>query len=301
MYQGSIVALITPFDEEGNVDFVVFRKLIRFHLKQKTQGIVVCGTTGESVTLSEEEQFDLLKVALEEAKGKLPIIMGTGTNDTKVSILRTIKAKKIGADACLVIVPYYNRPSFDGCFEHFSQIARVGLPMIVYHHPGRTGVKLQTEQLLKICNLDGVIGLKESSGDLNLVAEFIEACRTPVFSGDDALTIPMVALGAVGVISVAANAIPAKFSELVENCLAGNFFQARELFHQIFPFCKSLFLDTNPQGIKYAVSLVVGCKYQVRLPLVKSSKEIQDKIKETLSKCTSIEINIPQECLSINV
>jgi len=293
VYKGSIVALITPFDDAGNVDFVAFRKLIHFHLKQETQGIVVCGTTGESVTLSEDEQFDLLKVALEEAQGKLPIIMGTGTNDTKVSISRTTKAKNMGADACLVIVPYYNRPSFDGCFEHYSQIAQVGLPMIVYHNPGRTGVKLHAEQLAKICNLEGVIGLKESSGDLNLVAEFIDICRTPVFSGDDALTIPMVALGAVGVISVAANAIPAKFSEFVEYCLAGNFFKARELFRQISPFCKSLFLDTNPQGIKYAVSLVVGCKYQVRLPLVKSSKEIQDTIKGSLSKCTSIEINTP--------
>jgi 4-hydroxy-tetrahydrodipicolinate synthase len=202
-----------------------------------------------------------------------------------MSIRRTEKAKSMGADACLVIFPYYNRPSFDGCMEHFSAIAAVGLPVIVYHHPGRTGIKCSAEQLKRICEISGVIGLKESAGDLTLIADFISICSTPVFSGDDALTIPIIVLGGKGAISVAANAIPCKFAQMVELCLAGHFSEAREIFLKISPFCQSLFLDTNPQGIKYAVSLLTNSAYNLRLPLVRSSEEIQNHIKRTLFVC----------------
>ncbi|NDD58652.1 MAG: 4-hydroxy-tetrahydrodipicolinate synthase, partial [Chlamydiae bacterium] len=251
MKTGSWVAMVTPFDASGEVDYDCFRKLIRWHEESKTQGIVICGTTGEVSNLTEEEQFSLLQVATEEVKGKIPLIMGIGTNSTLSSLRRVKIAQEMGADAGLAIVPYYNRPSFEGCYLHFSQLAKEGLPLIVYHHPGRTGVRFSAEQLCMLCSIPGVIGIKDSSGDLDLMAELATLSRTLIFSGDDTLTLPMIAVGAVGVISVAANVLPSEMNTWVNECVNGNYQEAREHMRAMFPLFKSLALDSNPQGIKY--------------------------------------------------
>ncbi|MCX6989280.1 MAG: dihydrodipicolinate synthase family protein [Chlamydiae bacterium] len=185
MLKGSIVALITPFLPSEAVDYSHFRELISWHIKEKTDGFVICGTTGEAPTLSDDEQMQLLRIAIDESDGKLPVIMGTGSNDTRTCMRKTKEAKENGADAALVIVPYYNKPSFQGCLAHFTQVASVGLPLIIYHHPGRTCLKFTAQQLSQICQIPGVIGLKESSGDLDLIAEFMQTSSVSVFSGDD--------------------------------------------------------------------------------------------------------------------
>lgn len=282
MIQGSLVALITPFLENGDVDFKAFERLIDWHIEQKTNGLVICGTTGESPTLLWEEQKELLRIAVQKAKGQLFIIMGTGTNDTRSSAFRTKEAQEIGADACLVIVPYYNKPTADGCYEHFSQVASEGLPVILYHHPGRTGIKLSATDLKRILSIPGIMGIKESSGDLELVSEIIRGCKTRVFCGDDTLTLPMISLGACGVISVVANIIPAAWSDFCSTCLSGDFRSARIYHEKFLPLCKSLFQDTNPQGVKYAASLLGLCLPILRLPLLPPKDEIKGKIENEM-------------------
>jgi 4-hydroxy-tetrahydrodipicolinate synthase len=282
MLKGSLVALITPFLESEELDLDCFRELIDWHIQETTDGIVVCGTTGEAPTLSQAEQIDLLRAAVEQVQGRIPVIMGTGSNDTKTACIKTQEAKANGADAALVIVPYYNKPSFEGCLHHFQRVARVGLPIVIYHHPGRTSLKFTATQLVELCQIPGVIGLKESSGDLDLIAEFMHTSSTPVFSGDDTLTLPMVAMGASGSISVAANAIPKKWRDLVSYCLKDDFILARQTMRHLLPFCKTLFLDTNPQGIKYAMSLIGKCQPFLRSPLIQSNPLIQSTIQQAL-------------------
>lgn len=284
MIQGSIVAIVTPFSKNGHVEYDTFRDLISWHLDQGTDGVVIAGTTGESPTLNSKEKNKLLQVAIEEVKGRIPVIMGTGSNDTLSTIENTIEAKKLGADACLVIVPYYNRPSFEGCYEHYKSVANIGLPVIVYHHPGRTGVRLTASQLKEICSIDGICGLKESSGDVDLCLEFIRTCSKPLFSGDDTLTLPLIALGAKGVISVAANVIPKEWKEFTHLCLKGDFEQARSLLYKYTPLCRSLFLDSNPQGVKCALSVMQKIEPHVRLPLLSSKETVKSQIVKALSE-----------------
>ncbi|MCX6989941.1 MAG: 4-hydroxy-tetrahydrodipicolinate synthase [Chlamydiae bacterium] len=282
MLQGSIAAIITPFLENGEVDFIGFRNLVLWHIEEKTDALVICGTTGEGSTLSPEEQIELLRSAVREAKGRVPVIMGTGTNDTRVSARNTEAAKENGADGCLVIVPYYNKPTFEGCYEHFSRIANVGLPVIVYHHPGRTGIKFSAEQLSDLCLIPQVIGIKDASGDIQLAAEFMRISSASFFSGDDALTLPLIALGAKGVISVVANVIPGPWKELVASCIEGDYTRARVLLAKYLPLCNALFLETNPQGVKYAVSLLKRCEPYLRLPLIEPKEVVKEQIARAL-------------------
>lgn len=282
MLQGSIPAIITPFHANGEVDYESFRNLVLWHIEEKSDGIVVCGTTGESPTLSDEEQLELLRIAVREAKCRIPIIMGTGTNDTKSSLIKTEQAKQNGASACLVIFPYYNRPTFEGCYEHFNRIASVGLPVLLYQHPGRTGIKFSAQQLSELCKIPGVIGIKEASGDVDLAAELMRISSTAVFTGDDALTLPLIALGAKGVISVIANVIPRQWHDLVTTCLAGDFVSARAQMALYAPLCKSLALETNPQCVKYAVSLLKRCEPYLRLPLIQPKDTVKEQIAKDL-------------------
>jgi 4-hydroxy-tetrahydrodipicolinate synthase len=282
MFRGSLVALITPFFANGEIDYEAFRNLVAWHIEQNTNGIVIAGTTGEGPTLSFEEQMELLKIAKQESLGRIPIIVGTGSNDTRISIMRTQQAKNLGADACLVIVPYYNKPTFEGCLEHFRRISEVNLPVIVYHHPGRTGIKFSASQLSQLASIRGVIGVKESSGDMELAAELIRNTSTAVFSGDDSLTLPMIALGAQGVISVAANVIPRHWSFFCDLCLKGQFYEAKKEWDKVADFCKTLFLEVNPQPVKYAVSLLKRCEPHVRLPLLLPKEDVKIKISKAL-------------------
>lgn len=282
MIKGSVAALITPFNPSGEVDFPAFRNLVQWHIEEKTDGLVVCGTTGEAPTLSEEEQLELLRIAVKEAKGRIPVIMGTGTNDTKSSIINTELAMQNGADGCLVIFPYYSRPTFEGCLEHVRRIAKVGLPVILYHHPGRTGIRFNAPQLAEFCQIPGIVGIKETSGDTELAAELMRICPTTVLTGDDTLTLPIIALGGKGVISVVANAIPREWREFVHTCLSGNFALARQQMDRLAPLCKALALETNPQCIKYAVSLLKRAEPYLRLPLIQPKDPVKEQIAKAL-------------------
>lgn len=282
MLIGSFVALITPFLENGDVDYQSFASLVDWHISEGTDGLVICGTTGEGPTLLWQEQKELLKIAVERAKGRVCIVMGTGTNDTRSTCLRTKEAKELGADACLVIVPYYNKPSFEGCYKHFEKVSEANLPWILYHHPGRTGLKFSAKEIQSIISLPNANGIKDSSGDLELVSEVIRTCSTSVMCGDDLLTLPMMSLGAKGVISVVANVIPRQWKEFCRYALLGDWKNARALHQKFAPLCRALFLETNPQGIKYAVSVLGRCSSTLRLPLICPKEVVKRQIEEQI-------------------
>ena len=229
---------------------------------------MIAGTTGESATLSHHELFSLIEIAVAEAHHRIPIIAGTGSASTEEALKKTIAAKRLGADACLVVFPYYNRPTFEGCKAHFQKISECGLPTVAYHHPGRTGVRMTTKQLIEICSLPGVIAIKESSGDVDFALELIQSTDKAVISGDDSLTLPLIACGAKGVISIVGNVIPREWAYFVHCNLDGRLEEARRSFKAISPLCKSLVLETNPQCVKYAVSLIQKCDPFLRLPLL---------------------------------
>ena len=268
MFKGSVVAIITPFTVDGEVDFKAFKELIDWHALEGTHAIVCCGTTGEAPTLSTEEQMEIFKAAIDVSNKRVPIIAGTGTYDTRKTVEKTKKAKALGADGCLVVVPYYSRPTPEGCIAHYTEVSKVGLPTIVYHHPGRTGIKLSAQVLAEIAELPSMVAIKEASGGLELIEEIRKISDVPVFSGDDSLTYGMMERGAVGVISVVANVIPKAWKEMTENFLQGNRKASKELETLYATLVQSLGLETNPQCVKYAVSLLGKCQPNLRLPLL---------------------------------
>jgi 4-hydroxy-tetrahydrodipicolinate synthase len=287
MFKGSIVAIVTPFTQEGEVDDRAFKELIDWHAEQGTDAIVCCGTTGEAPTLSSEEQQHIFKTALDVSKKRVPIIAGTGTYDTRKTVERTRKAKELGVAGCLVVVPYYSRPTPEGCIAHYAEVSKVGLPIIVYHHPGRTGVSLSAEALAEVAKLSSVVAIKEASGGLELIQEIQQISEIPIFSGDDTLTFAMMELGAVGGISIVANVIPKAWSEMIQSFLQGNKERARELNAQYAPLFQAMVMETNPQCIKYAVSLLGKCKPCLRLPLLEPRKTNKLKILQALTEHTS--------------
>jgi 4-hydroxy-tetrahydrodipicolinate synthase len=278
MIQGSIVALITPFLADGMVDFEGFRKLVSWQIEQGSDALVVCGSTGESSTLSSIEQKQLIEIAALEANGRIPIIAGTGTNDTRVSVERTIQAKEAGADACLVILPYYNKPTLEGCKAHFKKIAECTLPIIVYYHPGRTGLSFTPKQLVELCSLPNVIGIKEASGDVDAALEFIHLSEVPLFTGNDTLALTLISGGARGSISIIGNIYPREWSKVVKSALMGDVEGAEELYQSLLPICQAMDLEINPQCIKYAMSLKGHCAPFLRLPLILPEEKTQKQI-----------------------
>ena len=275
----SIVALVTPFDDKGEVDLPSLESLIRWHIEEGTDGLVLCGTTGEGSLLSAEEKCGIFQKAVEVGKGNIQLIAGTGTNQTQESVALTKEAKRIGMDSCLTIVPYYLRPTPEGCYRHFLEIAKVDLPMILYHHPGRTGVKLTSDAISRICEIPQVVGVKEASGDLNLATEILEKTDVTFYSGDDSLALEHFSIGAKGIISVVGNVIPRQWKEFVKLALHG---KGREAFLELYPLCQAMVLETNPQCIKYAVSLLGKCSSKVRLPLIEPQEEVCDVIRASL-------------------
>lgn len=271
-YKGAITALITPFirqelDEEG------LAGNIRYQLAHGINGILPLGTTGESSTLSEREQQRVISIAVREAKGKVPVWVGTGSYCTRQTIEKTKKAKDLGADVALIVTPYYNKPTQEGIYRHFEAIAsRVEMPIVVYNIPGRCGANIETMTLMRIADLPNIIGVKEASGNINQAGDVIQtiARRRPeflVFSGDDALTLPLMALGAAGIVSVVSNLVPAQVMALVNAVFNGQFEQAREMHFQLLPLYKAAFLETNPIPIKAAMHLCGMASGVCRLPL----------------------------------
>ncbi len=283
-FKGSFVALATPFSSDFELDRRAFSELVEWQIAEGSDGIMISSTTGEAPTLTMEEQNELLKKAVEINRGRALILAGTGSNDTRKSVHLTEQAQKAGADACLVIFPYYNRPSFAGCLAHFREIAKVGLPMMIYYHPVRTALKLSVDQLVELCAIDGVVALKESPGDVELAVEFMQRSPVSYFSGDDPIALPLLAAGAAGVCSVIANVIPREWKGLCDAIDQEKLIEAREIYNRYFPLCKALFLESNPIGIKYALSLMGKCAPHLRLPLIEPQESTKQKIREAMEK-----------------
>jgi 4-hydroxy-tetrahydrodipicolinate synthase len=286
---GSIVALVTPFNKKNQVDIEGLKRNIKFQLTHKTNGFVPCGTTGESPTLSKEEWEQIVKTTVEIVKGKKPVIPGTGTNSTDKTINLTQKAKELGADGCLIVAPYYNKPTQEGLYQHYKEVAKaIKLPIIIYNIPGRTGVNIlpKTFERLHKEFPDLIIGVKEASGSLDQVCDIISRCGKDfnVLSGDDSLTLPILAVGGKGVISVIANIVPKEIAELIAYYFKGENKKANELNQKLFTLSKAMFIETNPIPIKYAMSVLEMPSGPMRLPLTPPSIESQKIIKEILKQ-----------------
>ncbi len=279
MFTGSIVALVTPFTEHGEIDFPSVDALIEWHIAEGTNAIVLCGTTGESPTLHAEEKEALFKRAARQARGRISLIAGTGTHSTSMSVALTKMAKKEQMDAAIVVVPYYNRPTPEGCIRHYQEISKVELPLIVYHHPGRTGVWLSTETLASIASLPGVVGIKEASGNIEFAEKLIKSTEVPVFCGDDVLTPAMMQKGARGSISIVANLVPKEWKEVC----AADVPTAHALYDELRLLCEAMVLETNPQCVKYALSLMGKCTPRLRLPLIEPREENKARIREAIA------------------
>jgi 4-hydroxy-tetrahydrodipicolinate synthase len=290
---GAFTALITPMKENREVDYDGFRRLINFQLEEGIDGLVPLGTTGETPTLDEDEEEDLIRIAVEEVKGRVPVIIGTGSNDTKHMVLYTKRAKDLGADAALVVTPYYNKPNDDGLLCHFEEAARIGIPIVVYNIASRTGRNIPAYMMEKIAAIPNIAGVKEASGDIGQMGEIIKTIvrdkkneknekNFAVLSGDDALALPLMALGGDGVISVISNLVPARVKALTSSCLQGDFEKARNIHFELLPLIKAAFIETNPVPIKAAMTWAGLPGGPTRLPLGKLSASSEAFLKTTL-------------------
>ena len=288
MFKGSIVALITPF-KDGEIDKKSLKRLIDFHIENNTDAIVVAGTTGESATLTFSEHEDLIKMAIDMAEGRIPIIAGTGANATHEAIELTKSAEKYGADASLQIVPYYNKPTQEGIYQHFKAIAEeTNIPLILYNIPSRTGVDMLPETFARLYgDFPNIIGIKEATGNVARVSEMINLTNEEVviLSGDDALTLPMMSVGAKGVISVANNIVPKDISLMCKYALEGKFNKALEIHNRYWNLFKVLFIETNPIPVKtaaYMLGLIDDLEF--RLPIYYMKEENREKLEKTLKE-----------------
>ncbi len=284
MFKGSMVALVTPF-KNGKIDEKALKALVEFHIKNGTSALVPCGTTGESATLSYPEHDKVIELTIECAKGRVPVIAGTGSNSTEEAIMLTRHAKKAGADASLQVSPYYNRPTQKGLYLHFKAIAEsVDMPIILYNIASRTGVNIEPETFSKLAEIKNIIGVKEASGSLEQMARIKKACPEDfiLLSGDDALTLPVMAIGGVGVISVVANIIPGDVSDMCASFEKGNIKKAEELHYKMLPLVKAMFIETNPTPVKTAMAIMKMCEEEMRLPLCEMAPENRDKLTAAL-------------------
>ena len=285
MFHGAIVATVTPF-RNGNLDKNALKKLVAFQIDSGTDGIVPCGTTGESATLSFEEHERVIDIVLESADGRVPVIAGTGSNNTKEAIALTRYAKKAGVSGALVITPYYNKPTQDGLFRHFRAVAEsADIPIILYNVPGRTGVNMAAQTVARLAEIPNIVGVKEASGNLTQVCDIIR--MTPkkfcVLSGDDALFFPMMALGAKGVISVTSNVAPRLMAELYDTYVIGEISRARDIHYHLWPLFQALFLETNPIPAKTALAMMKKIREEFRLPLSPMADANRKVLARTLS------------------
>ena len=284
-FRGLFTALVTPFREDGELDEEGFRKNIDFQISEGIDGIVPVGTTGESATLSSDEHKKVVEIAIDQAKGKVPVIAGTGSNSTSESIDYTQHAKDAGADAALMISPYYNKPTQEGVYQHFKKVAEtVDIPIILYTVPSRTMVNIEPETTKRLAEIPNIIGIKDATGNLNQVSQEILDCgeKFAVISGDDSMNLPIIALGGKGAISVVSNVAPKLMSEMVHAALDGNMQRAREVHYQIYSLSKILFIETNPSPAKAAMNLMGLAAGNPRLPLVPVSEDSRERISKVL-------------------
>jgi len=285
MITGSLVAIVTPMKQDGALDLARFRQLIDWHVAEGTDGIVVVGTTGESPTVNFDEHKELIRLAVQHSRGRIPIIAGTGGNSTAEAIELTESAKKNGATACLSVVPYYNKPTQEGLYLHFSKIAEtVDLPMILYNVPGRTVADLQTDTVLRLAQVPGIIGIKEASANIERNTDLVR--RAPrnfaIYSGDDATCLALILMGGHGVISVTANVAPKLMHQMCAAALVGDVKKARELNFKLFPLHQKLFVEANPIPVKWAMAEMGLIEPGLRLPLSPLAERFHDTVREAL-------------------
>ena len=278
--------MVTPFDKEGKVDEEGLRENVRFQIKRGIHGLVPVGTTGECATLSYEEHNRVVEIVVDVAKGKAPVLAGTGSNSTWEAIMLTQHAKEVGVDGALLVIPYYNKPTQAGLYAHFKKLAEeVDLPQVIYNIPSRTGVNMIPDTMAKLAKLKNIVGVKEASGDLKQIARIIELTRSEDFSvtsGDDSLTLETMKLGGVGVISVASNLVPDKVAELVNSFRSGDVKRAERINTELASLCKTLFIETNPGPVKMAMNWMGMAAGGLRLPLVELEPENQEKLPKVL-------------------
>ncbi len=285
MFKGSIVAIATPF-KNGKVDEVTLRKLVDFQIKSGTNGIVPCGTTGESPTLNNEEHEHVIDICIQTAKGRVPIIAGTGSNSTAEAVALTEHAAKMGADGVLQVSPYYNKPTQEGLYRHFKAVSECAdIPIILYNIAGRTAVNIEPATVARLASdCKNIVGVKEASGSLDQMQMTKLLCPKDfvLLSGDDALLLPILSIGGVGVISVAANIVPKDILKIISSFNAGKIDEAQKAHYKILPLLKTLFIETNPIPVKAAMALMGLCSPEIRLPLCEMSTDNHDKLKKTL-------------------
>jgi 4-hydroxy-tetrahydrodipicolinate synthase len=287
MITGSLVAIVTPMQADGRLDMARFRELIDWHVAEGTDGIVVVGTTGESPTVDFDEHKELIRVAVDHAKGRIPVIAGTGGNSTAEAIELTESARKAGATACLSVVPYYNKPTQEGLYQHFRKVAEtVGLPMILYNVPGRTVADLQNDTVMRLAQVPGVIGIKDATANIERGTDLVK--RAPrgfaVYSGEDATALALILLGGQGVISVTANVAPRLMHEMCAAALVGDVKKARDINLRLLGLHQKLFVEANPIPVKWALAQMGRIEAGLRLPLTPLAERYHDAVRGALAE-----------------
>lgn len=280
MFKGSIVAIVTPFNN-GRIDEEKLRQLVEFQIENGTDAIVPCGTTGESSTLDYEEHDRVIEIVIQQVNKRVPVIAGTGSNSTAEAIEMSQHAKKMGADGCLLVTPYYNKPTQEGLFRHYTAIAEaVAIPQILYNVPGRTGVNLLPETVARLSSHKNIVAIKEATGSLQQASEIMALCgdRIDLLSGDDFITFPMMACGAKGVISVLANIMPKAVADLTDAFFAGDLATARKLHLETLKLSNAMFIESNPIPVKTALGLMGKCSDELRLPLCPMGSANKEKL-----------------------
>lgn len=286
MFKGSIAALITPFTKNG-IDEMKLRELVRWHIKKGTDGLVPTGTTGESPTLTHQEHRRAIEIVVEETKGRIPVIAGTGSNSTEEAISLTRHAAEVGADGALLIAPYYNKPNQRGIYEHFKRVAaKADIPIVLYNHQGRTGVTIEPKTVKALSDVGRFVAVKDASGGINYSSDVLELTggKVAILSGNDSWTLALLALGATGCISVVANIIPKEMAAMISAYLKGDAKKSRALFYKILPLMKAMDLEVNPVPVKAAMGLLGMASPDVRPPMVPLSKQNQAALKKALKE-----------------
>ncbi len=289
MFEGSIVAIVTPF-KKNKVDESALKKLIEWHIKEGTNAIVPCGTTGESATLDYEEHHRVIELTVQTVKGRVPVIAGTGANSTDEAIMITKRAMDVGADGALLVSPYYNKPSQEGIYQHYKAIAESvkGFPLVLYNVPGRTASNMLPSTVAKLARIKNVVAIKEATGDMRQTSDLVRLCSKSknfnIISGDDFTTFSMCMLGGKGVISVVANVMPGAVSKMMAAIKAGDIAEARKIHFMLEELSGAMFIDSNPVPVKTALAMMGKITEEFRLPLCRMSKENKTKLKNVLKK-----------------
>ena len=296
MFSGTFTALITPF-KNGEVDVEALEGLVEFQIEHGVNGLVPCGTTGETPAMSEEEDRVVVETVVRVAAGRVPVVAGTGSNSTDMAIKYTKMAQEVGADGSLQVAPYYNKPTQEGLFRHFATIAEsTDLPLILYNIPGRTSVTISAETMARLAEIPNIVGVKDSTLSMNMISDLKSGCgeEFDILSGDDPMTLPLISLGGVGVISVASNVAPGAVSDMVGALLEGDWERGRELHYELLPLFRALFVETNPIPVKTAASLLGLCSDEMRLPMIPLSGENLSTLQRVMEE-TSHLLPTPEE------